>query len=243
MPRPRRPDRTLKREAIGRENGAHAPARDKSSLPDAPAPRRPTSAPEPGACATCLPTCAHNARVVRASRERQPIESLGEAQHALDILLCVLRHARSCHATRVHRPRRVIRGTSCFDDNGWHEDTSSTPAPARAGDDAVRTAGRLRRARRGRSSTVRVVGLRTETSTRLRESLQRSVVVRGDLEAGFGRSRLTPTLNAERDDPARGQFRSMPLAGFGERDGKPATGTHDDIEVKAVALRVAGISE
>ena len=80
----------------------------------------------------------------------------------------------------------------------------------------------------------------TETSARLRESLQKTVVVHGDLEAGFGRARLTPTINADRDDPARGQFRSMPLAGFDNRDGKPATGTHDELEVKAVALRVAG---
>ena len=80
----------------------------------------------------------------------------------------------------------------------------------------------------------------TETVARLRESLPRAVAVRGDLEAGFGRARLTPTINAEHDDPGRGRFRSMPLAGFGDRDGKPASGTHDDLEVKAVALRVAG---
>lgn len=80
----------------------------------------------------------------------------------------------------------------------------------------------------------------TETAARLRDSIQGSVVVHGDLEAGFGRARLTPTIDAERDDPARGHFRSIPLAGFGDRDGKAATGTHDDLEVKAVALRVAG---
>lgn len=80
----------------------------------------------------------------------------------------------------------------------------------------------------------------TETEARLRESLMKSAVVRGDLEAGFGRVRLTPTINAEHDDPVRGRFRSMTLAGFGSRDGRPATGTHDDLEVKAVAIRVAG---
>jgi len=80
----------------------------------------------------------------------------------------------------------------------------------------------------------------TETSARLRESMQHTVVVRGDLEAGFGRARLTPTINAAQDDPAHGQFRSMTLAGFGDRDGRPATGTHDDLEVKAIALRVDG---
>ncbi len=80
----------------------------------------------------------------------------------------------------------------------------------------------------------------TETAARLRESMQASGAVIGALEAGFGRARLTPTIGADRDDPVRGRFRSMPLAGFGNRDGKPATGTHDDLEVKAVALRVAG---
>lgn len=79
----------------------------------------------------------------------------------------------------------------------------------------------------------------TETAARLRESIRAGAIVHGDLEAGFGRARLTPTIDAPHDDPSRGQFRSMPLAGFGSRDGKPATGTHDDLEVKAVAFRVA----
>jgi neutral ceramidase len=80
----------------------------------------------------------------------------------------------------------------------------------------------------------------TETDARLRESLRQAVVVEGDLDAGFGRARLTPTINVERDDPGKGLFRSMPLAGYGNRDGKPATGVHDDLEVKAIALRVSG---
>jgi neutral ceramidase len=80
----------------------------------------------------------------------------------------------------------------------------------------------------------------TETVARLRDSMQRTVVVHGELEAGFGRARLTPTINVEKDDPASGRFRAMTLAGFGDRDGKPATGTHDDLEVKAIAFRVAG---
>ena len=40
------------------------------------------------------------------------------------------------------------------------------------------------------------------------------------------------------DDPAHGQFRSLPLAGYGNRHGQPAKGVHDDLYVKAVALRV-----
>jgi len=77
-----------------------------------------------------------------------------------------------------------------------------------------------------------------ETSSRLRASLATNAVVRGELSAGFGRALLTPTVNAAQDDPAQGQFRSLPLAGYGGRRGQPATGAHDDIYVKAVALRV-----
>ena len=62
--------------------------------------------------------------------------------------------------------------------------------------------------------------------------------VRGDLAAGFGRARLTPAIHATQDEPAKGEFRSLPLAGYGSRHGKPASGVHDDLYVKAVALRV-----
>jgi hypothetical protein len=62
----------------------------------------------------------------------------------------------------------------------------------------------------------------------------------GPLAAGFGRARLTPTLGAPQDDPAQGVFRALPLAGYGQRRGRPATGVHDDLWVKAVALAVAG---
>lgn len=65
-----------------------------------------------------------------------------------------------------------------------------------------------------------------------------NTLVRGELSAGFGRARLSPTLHAPSDDPEQGKFRVMPLAGYGNRQGRPATGVHDDVEVKAVALRV-----
>ena len=77
-----------------------------------------------------------------------------------------------------------------------------------------------------------------ETIARLHTSAATNTVVRGELAAGFGWARLTPTLNAATDIPAQGQFRSLPLAGYGERKGRPATGVHDDLYVKAVALRV-----
>jgi hypothetical protein len=77
-----------------------------------------------------------------------------------------------------------------------------------------------------------------ETTARLHAHQATNTMARGELAAGFGRARLTPTINAPSDDPAKGQFRSLPLAGYGNRHGKPATGAHDDLYVKAVALRV-----
>jgi len=78
----------------------------------------------------------------------------------------------------------------------------------------------------------------TETAARLRAHEATNSIARGELAAGFGRALLTPTVNAPSDDPAKGQFRSLPLAGYGNRHGKPATGVHDDLYIKAVALRV-----
>lgn len=79
-----------------------------------------------------------------------------------------------------------------------------------------------------------------ETATLLRASMDTNRLVQGELSAGFGRALLTPTVDATQDDPAQGKFRSLPLAGYGNRHGKPATGVHDDLYVKAVALRVGG---
>jgi hypothetical protein len=80
----------------------------------------------------------------------------------------------------------------------------------------------------------------TKTITQLRASTETNTVARGELAAGFGRARLTPSVNASQDAPAQGQFRSLPLAGYGSRHGRPARGAHDDLYVKAVALRVQG---
>lgn len=48
----------------------------------------------------------------------------------------------------------------------------------------------------------------------------------GPLQAGFAKALLTPPLNP------------IPLAGFGNRKGAPATGVHDDVFSRAIALRV-----
>lgn len=79
-----------------------------------------------------------------------------------------------------------------------------------------------------------------ETMARLPAPSPGDQLARGELQAGFGRAVLTPTVNAPDDDPATGRFRAIPLAGYGSRRGRPATGTHDDLHVKAVALRVGG---
>jgi neutral ceramidase len=79
-----------------------------------------------------------------------------------------------------------------------------------------------------------------DTAQRLHELATNQNLVTGELAAGFGRALLTPSLNATRDEPQQGRFRSVPLAGYGNRKGKPATGPHDDLYVKAVAFRVEG---
>lgn len=71
---------------------------------------------------------------------------------------------------------------------------------------------------------------------RLDELRKTSVPEAGPIRAGFGRAKLTPTLGAAQDDPETGQFRSLPLAGYGNRKGRPADGVHDDVWVKAIAF-------
>ncbi len=73
-------------------------------------------------------------------------------------------------------------------------------------------------------------------SASLEQARTASRVSFGELRAGFGRARLTPELGAERDDPARGRFRAIPLAGYGARKGQPATGVGQDLWVKAIAF-------
>ena len=76
------------------------------------------------------------------------------------------------------------------------------------------------------------------TTAELRARAATNQLARGVLAAGFGRARLSPTLNAVRDVPEEGKFRSLPLAGYGGRHGQPARGVHDDLYVKAIALKV-----
>lgn len=63
-------------------------------------------------------------------------------------------------------------------------------------------------------------------------------VAKGAVQVGFGKQSITPILNGTNDDPSIGQFSEMPLAGFGGREGAPASGIHDSLFVKTVAIKV-----
>lgn len=78
------------------------------------------------------------------------------------------------------------------------------------------------------------------TLAQLSKELAEPPVVFGPLFAGMGKARLTPTLGAVVDRPETGEFKQLPLAGFGNRRGKPAVGIHDDVWIKAAALKVSG---
>lgn len=79
-----------------------------------------------------------------------------------------------------------------------------------------------------------------ETALRLEKQAADLKLSTGEFAAGFGKALFTPVLNASEDDPAKGQFRKLPLAGYGSRKGEPATGIHDDLYIKAVAFQVGG---
>lgn len=81
---------------------------------------------------------------------------------------------------------------------------------------------------------------RQATQARLAELARQTNTLVAPLRAGFSRARLTPTLGASVDDPDRGEFVSLPLAGYGDREGHPATGVLDDLWVKSVAFAVGG---
>lgn len=76
-----------------------------------------------------------------------------------------------------------------------------------------------------------------KTETRV-DSLKSAVVFEKDsIEAGFSRVSITPGLNNTSINLSEGKFMDVPLAGYGARKGKAATGIHDSIFVKAAALR------
>jgi neutral ceramidase len=77
-----------------------------------------------------------------------------------------------------------------------------------------------------------------ETQHRLDDMLDKLHSIHGSVEIGIGKSNITPKIQAEHDNPVDGSFVDIPLAGYGDRNGKPATGVHDSLYVKAMALKV-----
>ncbi|MCE1198581.1 MAG: neutral/alkaline non-lysosomal ceramidase N-terminal domain-containing protein [Marinilabiliales bacterium] len=57
------------------------------------------------------------------------------------------------------------------------------------------------------------------------------------IAAGFAKVSISPTVGNSSDDAATGKFKVVPLAGFGARKGKSATGVHDSIFVRAIAFQ------
>ncbi len=62
--------------------------------------------------------------------------------------------------------------------------------------------------------------------------------IRDSIQAGFSRVSITPQVNAPEENYRDGVFQQVPLAGYGGRKGKPATGVHDSIFVKSAAIKV-----
>lgn len=67
-----------------------------------------------------------------------------------------------------------------------------------------------------------------------------TLIKNNSIEAGFARVSITPYLSNSDNNYIEGKFSQVPLAGYGDRKGKPATGIHDSIFVKAAALEING---
>ena len=79
-----------------------------------------------------------------------------------------------------------------------------------------------------------------ETTSRIDSLRAGATIAARPVEAGFAKVSITPEISDSENDFTKGRFVGFPLAGYGDRKGKPATGIHDSIFVKAVALRTNG---
>ena len=76
------------------------------------------------------------------------------------------------------------------------------------------------------------------TEARL-DSLKNKLIVSNDsVNAGFSKVSITPSVGNSEDNVEAGKFKEAPLAGFGARNGKSATGVHDSVFIKAAAIKV-----
>jgi hypothetical protein len=75
-----------------------------------------------------------------------------------------------------------------------------------------------------------------ETRARLGE-LPTAALTPAPLAAGFGGAALGPAPGSGPGDPTAGRFPGLPLAGYGHRQGRPATGSREELTARALALR------
>ena len=75
------------------------------------------------------------------------------------------------------------------------------------------------------------------TAARIDTIRSAAVINATSVEAGFAKVSITPELTDSENNYPEGKFIRFPLAGYGDRKGKPAEGVHDSIFVKAVALK------
>ncbi|NOX67337.1 MAG: hypothetical protein GXO85_16440 [Chlorobi bacterium] len=76
----------------------------------------------------------------------------------------------------------------------------------------------------------------SNTIEKLNKALHSREKVEGKLQAGFAKINISPKMVKGAEDPSKGVFNNIKLAGFG--GGQIATGVHDSIYAKAVALKV-----
>ncbi len=78
----------------------------------------------------------------------------------------------------------------------------------------------------------------SKTVETITEIAENRVKANGEFQAGFAKVNITPVVVTGEENPSKGEFRAIKLAGFG--DGQIATGVHNLIFTKAVAVRVNG---
>jgi hypothetical protein len=74
------------------------------------------------------------------------------------------------------------------------------------------------------------------TIEKLNSALSSRNISNGELKAGFAKINISPKYVKDTEDPSKGEFNKIKLAGFG--DGQFATGVHDSLFAKAIALKV-----
>lgn len=81
----------------------------------------------------------------------------------------------------------------------------------------------------------------TQTVSRWTNQIAHLPIRHGEFEAGFGRAILTPRWHETNSNAAHGSLQTVPLAGYGQRQGRPAQGVHDEVLAKAMAWRMGGL--